>query len=188
MRALAYGLRTTHAYSMPARRMSPAYCSSPVTLPTASSRRRSPPPTRRLHHGREDLRVACAAAQSTLQGAFHLARGGGGVSVEQRLGRHDHPGSAVPALDGSQVQEGLLNRVQPPGSLESLDRLHLLARNLGHLPATGTDGAPAEGDRARPALTFIVAALLGSGRTQVVAQHVQQGSAPPGGEGPPGPR
>src|SRR5438093_8574027 len=81
----------------------PAWCMD-FWSPRLASRRRSD----RL----DDVHVAGAAADVSLDGAPDLVLGRFGVRVEEVLRTHQHPGRAVAALERVVGAEGLLQRAQ----------------------------------------------------------------------------
>ncbi len=96
--------------------------------------------------------------------------------AEQRDGRHDLAGSAVAALVGVLLEKGRLHRVQPSGRAEPFDgddlvaALHRCQRQAGvRAPAVDVDGAGAA--------LAVVAALLGPGEMERLAQAIEQGHA-----------
>ena len=91
--------------------------------------------------------------------------------------RHDLARRAVAALEGVVVDEGLLHRVQRAVAAgQALDRRDLPALGHGGQRQAGQHAAAVDQHRAGAALA-LVAALLGAGQRQVLAQRIQQGDA-----------
>ena len=84
----------------------------------------------RLLHGLDDVVVAGAAAEVALETLADLLLARVGVVLEDVARLHDHAGSAVAALEGVALVEGLLNRVELAILGEPLDRRHLVAVRL----------------------------------------------------------
>jgi hypothetical protein len=61
-----------------------------------------------------------------------LCRGWVGVRVQERNGRHDHPGRAVGALHRSLFKEGLLQRMQTVTLGETFNRRDLFLTDGAH--------------------------------------------------------
>ncbi len=123
------------------------------------------------------LPVARAATEVAAQPADDLAPAGPRVALEQRRGRHDHPGRAEPALDGIGRGERLLQGVRTLGASEPLDGQDVL-------PARPARGRPARPHRLpvdhddAGAARAVVAAFLGPDQAEALAEQVQQ--PPPG--------
>lgn len=126
-------------------------------------------PAGRLADGIEDTRVRAAAADIALQRLNDLLIAGFGVCLQEADTAHDHSRSAVGALEGVEIQEGLLHGVKLTVFFEAFDggdRLHYFAeQNLA-----GTPRRPADQDRARAALPF-TAAVFCAGEAEFVAQN-----------------
>ena len=120
-----------------------------------------------------DLRVARAAAEIAGHGGVDLLARGMGVAVEQRLGRHDHSGRAVAALDGAGVDKRLLQRVRLVGGADALDGLDCAAVRLDGEHTARVDRAPVHDDRAGAAFAKVTA-LLRARQVRALAQHVQK--------------
>jgi len=98
------------------------------------------------------------------------------VFLDDGEGRTDLTGRAVTALEAVQVEEGLLHRVQSPSPGHALHGgdLAFLGRD-GQVEA-GHGAAAVDQDRAGSALS-LVAAFLGAGQVESLAQDVEQGGA-----------
>ena len=86
------------------------------------------------------------------------------------------PGRAIAALERVVLDERPLQRVQLAVLGESLDRDHLCAVVRDGERQAGVDAAAIEQHGAGAALA-VVAALLGAGEPELLAQHVEQGTA-----------
>ncbi len=94
---------------------------------------------------------------------------------QEGLGGHDHARRAVAALDRAEFEKGQLQVVRPAvGVGDALDGDHLPAVNLGGQQLARIDHPAVEDDRAGAALADL-AAGLGAGQAQVLAQQVQEG-------------
>ena len=102
-----------------------------------------------------------------------LIFGRGRQPVEQRLGRHDLPRCAEPALEATVLGERLLDRVQGIVFCHALDRQDARAGGLhGELRAR-IHAAAVNDDRARATL-HAIAPHLGAGERQVVAEQFEE--------------
>ena len=81
-------------------------------------------------HRCHDLHVSRAHAQIPRQTLANLLFAGVRVLAQQRVGRHDHSGRAVSALEAVVLDEGLLNGVQRVALRQTLDGGDLLAVGL----------------------------------------------------------
>jgi hypothetical protein len=139
----------------------------------------------------DDIRIGAAAADVAAHAFAQLGGGehrfGGQVAadvardaaldfVEDRDGRTYLARRAIAALVAVMLHESGLHRMQPGGRAESLDRGDLGALVHHGQAEAGIDAAAIDDDRTRAALA-LVAALLGAGQLQVLAQQVEQGGA-----------
>ena len=126
-------------------------------------------------HRLDDLRVPGAAAQDAAEPVEHLRLASAPAPAREVVRRHEHPGRAGAALraapargtppgSGARVPSGRASpsTVVDPASLDLADRHE-----------AGADLLVVEPDRARPAVAG-VAADLGAGQPQVVAQDVRE--------------
>src|SRR4029079_5453394 len=124
----------------------------------------------------DDLRVARAAAQVAGDGLADGAVGRLGPAGEERLGGHQHPRRADPALGTACDQERVLQVGQPAtGAGETLDGAHDRAVDLAHRDQAAHDGLTVDQHGAGAALA-LAATLLGPGEAEVLAQDVEQAS------------
>src|SRR3954471_5118047 len=124
--------------------------------------------------GVEDVPVAGAAADVSLQRLADLVVGRPRIAVEQSLRAHQHPGSAIPALQCVVVRERLLQRMQlVVGRRESFDGLDLRAVGLDREQHAALDQRAVVDHRARAAVAG-VAADVAAGQVEVVADEVDQ--------------
>src|SRR5690242_17398754 len=72
--------------------------------------------------GGDDVLVTGTAADRAGDSRADLLIGWIRIRVEQRTTRHQHPGGAEAALQGVQLVESLLDRVELPVHLQRLDR------------------------------------------------------------------
>src|SRR5437763_15681223 len=146
MRAWAWGLRSSLAYSMRGRNRSSANRVVPVTFAVASTFRSAFPTTRKARlpdaiqalrcrlgplaahagrrqlHGLVDLDVARAAAEVARQRVLDVLPAGAGVPGEQGLGGEQERRGAIAALRRAELREGVLERVQLAAAGHSFDR------------------------------------------------------------------
>src|SRR5262245_59920843 len=84
---------------------------------------------RGLPDGGDDPRIGPASADVAVHGFDDLLPRGPGMLAEQGYPGHDHPAGAIAALHGAGVEEGVLERMEPPVLLEPLDRGDLAGRD-----------------------------------------------------------
>ena len=96
--------------------------------------------------------------------------------VEHRDRRADLPGRAIAALVAVVLDEGRLHRMQVLRRAQAFDGGDLVALVHHRQRQAGIDAAPVDDHRAGAALA-VVAALLGAGQVQVLAQRVEQRGA-----------
>jgi Rrf2 family protein len=137
--------------------------------------------------GRDYVLVARAAADVARQGVPYLVLGWVWVVGDQLADGHDHAGGAVAALEGVFVLEGLLNWVERAFAWygQALDCGYLVTVGLGRQDRAGLHRYPVQGHRAGAALGG-VAADVGAGEAQVVAEEVDEKGAGRDGGGAPG--
>jgi len=144
-------------------------------------KRRSPSPLglpdllllRRRQHGADDLVISGAAAQVAGEEVAGFVLGRVGVLVQERLGSDDEARGADAALQGRPLEEALLQRVQGLGCGDALNGGDGTALHLGRHYQAGVDEPAIKNDVARAAVA-VVAAFLGTGQTQLVAQDFQE--------------
>src|SRR5256885_9610722 len=197
MRAWAWGLRSSLAYSMRGRNRSSANLVVPVTFAVASTFRSAFPTTRKaglpdaIHalrcwlgrlaahagrgqlHGLVDLDVARAAAEVARQRLLDVVPAGAGVPREQGLGSEQERRGAIAALRRAELGEGVLQGVQLAAAGHSFDRAHAPSRTGEAEHQTREYGGVVDEHGARAALTQL-AAVLGAREAQVLAQHLEQ--------------
>ena len=128
----------------------------------------------RLLDRRDDVGIGAAAADvaahqlADLVGGLRLAFG------DQAGGRADLARRAVAALEGVVVDEGLLQRMQRAVRRQAFDGGDLRAVLHHRQREAGIDAPAVDQHRAGAALA-VVAALLGAGEVEMVAQRVEQG-------------
>ncbi len=122
-----------------------------------------------IHHRSDDLAIAGAAAEDAAQGILGFGLGWIGVAVQKRCRRDEQAGCADAALRRAMVEErGLQRRQSAVG--ETLDRGHHGASGRSRRHQAGADGFAVDKHRAGAAVAG-VAADLGAGQAQFVAQH-----------------
>ncbi len=191
IRAWANGLRTIARCSVLVNWMLSVHFVRPVISRASSLRRRALPISfRRAPAGRSsvavmthlrpprsarphDVVVAGAPAQVALQAETDLLLGGVRVLVQQVDRLHDHAGSAVAALEGVALAEGLLHGVQLPVLGEALDRGDLVAVRLHREHVAGLHARAVEVDGAGSAVAG-VAADDGAGLAEAFTQVVDE--------------
>ena len=120
--------------------------------------------------------IGGAAAEVAAHELGDVLVAGGVALLEQLDGGHDLPGRAVAALEGVVLDERLLHRVQLAVRREALDRRDLAALAGDGERQAGEHAAAVDPDGARAARA-LVAALLGAGEAEVLAQRVEQADA-----------
>src|SRR5688572_19875547 len=178
--ACGCGLRSSRMCSMRGRTMSSAKRVWPVTLARPSTRRRALPrtfiahPFCRLLDRLEDLLVAGAAAEISGDRLLDALARWIRLVLEERLGGHQDTRGAVAALGGAEVGEGALQRMERRPVRQALDGFDRLALALEGQHQAGKPRLAVDQHRARAALAEL-AAVLGAGQIEVLAQDFQQG-------------
>ncbi len=150
------------------------------------------PSFRDFANGRDDVRIGGAATDVAAHPLADLRVGqradrrrhvGGGVAgpAGLRLGEHadgraDLAGRAVAALEGVVLDEGGLQRMQGTRRAQAFDR-HDLVVLVHDGEGQARVDAPAVDQHGTGAALPVVAALLGAGQVQVLAQRVEQRGA-----------
>src|SRR5262245_57404657 len=132
----------------------------------------------RQAHGLEDLLVARAAAQVARERLAHQRVGGFGLLFEEVGDGDDEPGRAEPALDGSGLDERLLDRMQRIAGGHPLDRPHLPLVGLRREYEARAHQLSVEPDRTRSALPLL-AGVLRPGQAQVFPEEIEQAGTRP---------
>jgi hypothetical protein len=96
-----------------------------------------------------------------------------GVPLQQRDRAHDHAGRAVAALEGADLDEGALHRMQAAAARQPLDGGDGPAGNVREADLAGPRGRTVEENGAGAART-LAAARLRAGQPELLAEHVQQ--------------
>src|SRR6266513_4997240 len=179
IRAWACGERSSFMCSMRGRTMSSAKRVWPVTLARPSTRRRGLPMTFMFQPARgfldrlEDLLIPGAAAKVARNGFLDSFPVGHSFFVEERFRGHQDPGGAVAELRGAEVGDSRLQGMQLRAAAEALDRFHRAALALGGQHQAGKLRCAVDQHGAGAALAQL-AAVLGAGEAEVLAQHLEQ--------------
>ena len=128
---------------------------------------------RRILHRLDDLRVTCATAEIARECVTNFILGRVLILVEQRLGHHQHSRGAVTALGATVLDERFLNRVQLGADLQSLDGDDIRTVELAGKNQAGVDRFTVQKNRAGAAVAG-AAAFFGPGRTDLIAQKIEQ--------------
>src|SRR5882724_7917125 len=126
-------------------------------------------------HGEQNTRICAAAADISLHGVDDLRARGSPVAAQQRYARQDHSRSAVSALHRANLEERLLQRVQPSVVLQALDGCDLPARGS----ANRGDARPRRGavdEYSASAALALAATVFASREIEIVAQNAEQAS------------
>ena len=127
-----------------------------------------------IQHRLDDLAVAGAAAQHAAERILHLRLARGGDAGEQVGRRHQHRRSADAALRRAVPEKCLLQRRQSAIlGRQPLDGRHRPSLDARHRDQAGAALPTVEQNRAGAAIPG-VAADLGAGQPQIVAQHVRE--------------
>ncbi len=131
-----------------------------------------------LLDGSDDVGVGSAAADVAVHGVLDVVVGGADVFFENGHGGHDLAGGAVAALVAVVLDEGGLHGVEVAGLADAFDGGDLVGGGRVHEGEghAGVDASAVDVDGAGSALA-VVAALLGAGQVEVLAQAVEQGGA-----------
>ena len=124
-------------------------------------------------HRANNAGVAGAAAQIAGQAVLDFLDAGPWVPVQERDRRHDHSRRAVSALDGALVDKGFLDGRELAVFRHAFDGRDLLALHFIGENQTTVHRLAVHQHRAGAAIAQ-VASLLGTGKAQRVAQHVEQ--------------
>src|SRR6266480_3439669 len=128
-------------------------------------------------HRLDDLLVARAAAQVPADRVADLLLGRGRVRIQQALGRDEHSGGAVAALQTVRLAEAVLQHAhRAVGPRETLDGGDAVAVRLHGVHEAGPYRLPVEHHRARAA-DAVLAADVRAGKAKVFAQPVHQRQA-----------
>ena len=167
-----------------AEQLGPGHLGQPVRAGDARADRGADRRDGRLGHaarrgranGLDDRGVPGAPAEHAAQAVEHLGRRRARGSRDEVVGRHQHPRRAGAALGAAAGEERGLERRRAAGPGETLDRLDAPALDLARGDEAGADLLPVEPHGARAAVAG-VAAHLGAGQAEVLAQDVHE--APP---------
>src|SRR5262245_22384279 len=201
MRACGCWARRIFACAMRGSTRSSAKRVSPVTFAQASTLGRRCPMTdqglsRRLPtaaisgaghpaggelDGIENLRVPGAATEVPGERRADRVPVRSARRVEESLRGEDDPRRAVPALRGSELCEGLLERMKTAALREALDGDDLRVLTLHRQRETRQNGQAVHEDGAGPALPQL-AAVLGPWQPQVFAQNLEERPVSGGGD------
>src|SRR6266513_637630 len=185
--ACAWGERSNFMCSMRGRTMSSAKRVWPVTLARPSTLRRALPMTFMFEPARgfldrfETLLIPGAAAKVACNGFLDSFPVGISFAVEERFRGHQDPRGAVAALRGAEVGESSLQGMQLRAAAEPFDRLHRAAFALGGEHQAGKLRRAVDQHRAGAALAQL-AAVLGAGEAEVLAQHFEKRLVPGAGQ------
>src|SRR5262245_22590967 len=89
--------------------------------------------------GLDDSAIATATADVAVHEADHFGFGGLRVLRQQRNSAHHYAGCAVGTLKSADVQQCLLQGMQPAAALDSLDRSNLLGADRAARRETGAN-------------------------------------------------
>src|SRR5512134_10149 len=177
--ACGCGLRSILMCTMRGRTMSSAKRVCPVTLARPSTRRRGLPrtfiahPSRRFFYCFEDLLVAGASAQIAGDGFFDPLARRRLFFVEKRFRGHQDARRAIAALRGAEVGEGRLQRMQLRTARQTLHRIDQFVGALHGENQAGKLRLAVDEHGAGAAFAEL-AAVLGAGKAEILAQHFEQ--------------
>src|SRR5947209_856783 len=127
----------------------------------------------RVFDGLDDVLVAGAAAEVSVEAVAYLFARRVCVAFEELRGGHDHAGRAVAALQAMSLPEPLLNRVQLAVLRESFDGRDARAVGLDGEHRAGLDGLAVNRDGASAAQRSL-AADVRARQSEHVAQVVHE--------------
>lgn len=119
------------------------------------------------------LGIAGAAAEVAGDGFSDLGFGRGWVMIEESSGTQDHSGGAETALDGSIVEEGLLEGRESVFRGDSFNGGDLAAFTLAGQNQAGVDRPSVKDDGAGTAFTD-PAAFFGTGEMEVLPEEIEE--------------
>src|SRR4030095_1650337 len=131
-------------------------------------------PQRRQLDGIEDLGVAGAAAQVPRERLLHFLARRARALRQERGGGQENGGRAVPDLGGARLGEGLLEGVKAAGLRHPFDGRDAAPLDLDGQHEAGEHGLAVHEHGAGAALPEL-AAVLGPGEPEVLAEHLQEG-------------
>src|SRR5438876_5868133 len=120
-----------------------------------------------------DRRVPRAAAEIAADGGGDLGARRPGRRIEERLRRHEHPGSAVAALGRTLFGEGDLQRMEVLGTREAFDGRHLRIANEGGERQAREDRHAVDENGAGATLAEL-ASVLRAGETELLAKDLEE--------------
>ncbi len=123
--------------------------------------------------GTDDLVISGTAAEVAGEPEADSVFVGIGLAVEQSLGGHDEAWRADAALERGFFEEGLLEGVELVAMGEPFDGGYFTAGGFHRQHAARIDDAAVDEDRAGPTVA-VVAAFLGAGQADFVAEHFEE--------------
>jgi hypothetical protein len=129
-----------------------------------------------LLDGRDDVGIGTAAADVAIHGLPYVCVAGADVLLEDSNSGHDLARGAVAALVAIMLNEGGLHGVEMARLTNAFDGSDLVIGMHDSEGQAGVDATSVDMDGAGAALA-VVAALLGAGQDEVLAEAIEEGSA-----------
>src|SRR5262249_850 len=136
---------------------------------------------RRFLDGRDDSRINSAAADVAVHDADNFVAAWLRVAAQQCEGRHQHPRSAIAALQCPRLQKCLLQRMKLVAGREALNGANWLAFGGAGLRRAGSRRLAVDQYSAGPAAA-LAATVFATGQVQIVAQYAEQAALSIGGD------
>jgi hypothetical protein len=127
----------------------------------------------REHNGLNDLLIARAPAQVPGDGFSDFSLTCSWIAIQEALGREDHAGSAIPALDRSFFHKGCLEGMEPLRGLDPFDCRHLFPIRLNSEHEAGVDRLSVQEHGAGAAISNKTSGL-GAGEVKLFADHLKK--------------
>jgi len=127
----------------------------------------------REHNGLNDLLIARAPAQVPGDGFSDFSLTCPWIAIQEALGREDHAGSAIPALDRSFFHKGCLEGMEPLRGLDPFDGRHLFPIRLNSEHEAGVDRLSVQEHGAGAAISNKTSGL-GTCEVKLFADHLKK--------------
>lgn len=129
----------------------------------------------------EDARMSATTADVALERSNDVRRIGMRIFLKQGDAAHDEAGSAIGALEGVLVDEGLLNRMELAVLLEAFNGEDGFAGSVSDGKLAGTARSAVDKNGAGAALAF-AAAVFRAGKAEFLAEDVEESGIAGGGD------
>jgi hypothetical protein len=124
-------------------------------------------------YGSDDLHIPCAPTEISGNGGSDVLFRWGRISVEERLGAHDHSRCAITTLNSVVLNERFLKGVKLSPLRQSFNGLDFFAHGLPYQHEARARSFAVDDDGARAALAY-PAAVLGPRQAQIRTQNFKK--------------